>query len=1764
MADITGTPGNDILNDTGGADNLFGLDGDDTLTASWGNDVLMGGNGNDVLDDNWGDDQLIGGEGNDQITSSHGNDVLRGDGGNDVLDDSHGDDQLFGGDGDDILTDSFGTNVLDGGTGADSMTGGSGNDTYVIDNLGDNIIETLGGIDKVQINRTVDLNFGMFAHIEQAVLTGTVAINATGNASDNSLTGNANANILTGGGGNDILTGGDGNDTLNGGAGTDTLSGGAGNDIIVVGAAADHGAGEVIDGGVGTDVLRFTSTTVGETLVLEAGVVGVEQVVISTAAGLTTGTTDLNLNASAVGTGLTLIGNAGANVLTGTSGNDILTGGAGNDTLDGGAGADRMAGGSGDDSYVIDAATDVVTEGRNAGTDVVLASVNHTLQANVENLTLTGGALNGTGNNLNNMITGTNGNNILTGLSGNDFLDGGDGADQLLGGTGNDTLDGGMGQDSVIGGLGEDRIVMLVTAGDVDAANGEAGNDTLALSGVVGGAGIVTVDLSASDQVTDIGGAAEGLLQNNFEHLDASGLGVGSSVDVTGSAGNNSLIGSDGNDTLDGGNGNDTLNGGTGDDTLVGGAGNDIYVVDSVGDVVDEVLSGTAGGVDLVQSTAATFTLGANVEHLTLLGTGDLEGIGNVLNNILTGNSGNNVLAGDAGNDTLTGNAGNDTLNGGLGVDRMAGGLGNDIYVIDSASDTMTEALNAGTDLVQATVSKVLGANVEHLTLLGSAHLNGTGNTLNNDLTGNSGNNVLTGLAGVDTLTGGDGNDTLDGGLGQDLVNGDAGDDRITMLVTANNRDTVDAGADNDTLVLSGVAPGTRAVVVDLSQADQVVSIGGVAEVFVQSNFEHLNAAGLSGFVTVTGSAGNNTLIGSSGNDSLDGGAGDDTMSGGRGNDTYTVDSVSDVVTEAPSAGIDTVFSSVDYTLSTNVENLELTGTADIDGTGNTLANILIGNSGVNVLTGGGGNDTYVVQNDTDSVVEALNAGTDSVQSAAATFTLGAHVEHLTLLGPGDIDGTGNNLNNILTGNSGDNVLTGAAGNDTLTGNAGNDTLDGGAGADRMAGGLGNDIYVVDSASDTVTEALNAGTDLVQATVSKVLGANVEHLTLLGSAHLNGTGNTLNNTLIGNSGNNRLIGMAGDDQLDGGDGDDILDGGAGIDTLVGGLGNDTYVIDNLQDTLVELAGAGTDTVQINGSVDLNVGAFTEIEHIVLSGTGAFNATGDNGDNSLTGNSAANILMGNSGNDTLNGGAGNDQLIGGLGDDVLNGGAGADSMTGGLGDDTYVIDHLGDTITESVGEGTDTVQSSISHTLGSEVENLTLLGTGTINGTGNALNNILTGNSGANVLTGGVGNDVLAGGAGNDTLNGGADDDTLHGDAGNDQLVGDTGQDTVTGGLGDDRVTMLVTSGDVDDADGEDGNDTLALSGIVGGTGVVTVDLSASDQVTIIGGVADSVLTQSNFEHLDASGLGVGGSVNVTGSAGNNNLVGSSGSDSLDGGAGNDSLDGGSGNDTLDGGSGNDRLDGGTGNDTLTGGAGNDTYVVNSTSDSITEALNGGTDVVESTASVTLSANVEHLTLLGSASLNGTGNTLDNVLTGNSGNNVLTGLAGADTLNGGDGNDTLNGGDGADTLTGGTGNDQLDGGANNDQLVGGAGNDTFIVGAGDGQDLVQDSGGADRLRFESGSAIDPIDLVISRQANDLRIAVHGTSDQITIQNWYTGAASQVETIQAANGDLLLSSQVERLIQQMATFSATSGVSWDQALDNPGLLPTVQNIIAANWQ
>jgi Ca2+-binding RTX toxin-like protein len=194
---------------------------------------------------------------------------------------------------------------------------------------------------------------------------------------------------------------------------------------------------------------------------------------------------------------------------------------------------------------------------------------------------------------------------------------------------------------------------------------------------------------------------------------------------------------------------------------------------------------------------------------------------------------------------------------------------------------------------------------------------------------------------------------------------------------------------------------------------------------------------------------GNDVIFAGDGNDAINGGTGADRMAGGRGNDTFYVDNAGDRVTEANGQGTDKVNSSVSFSLSGQyIENLTLTGSANINGTGNSLNNTLIGNAGRNALNGStgtdrmegkAGNDTYYVNTATDKVIEANGQGTDKVYSAASFSLSGQYIENLTLTGSAHLNATGNGLNNIITGNAGNNVLNGSTGKDTLTGAGGAD-----------------------------------------------------------------------------------------------------------------------------------------------------------------------------------------------------------------------------------------------------------------------------------------------------------------------------------------------------------------------------------------------------------------------------------------------------------------------------------------------------------------------------------------------------------------------------------------------------------------------------------------------------------------------------------------------------------------------------------------------------
>ena len=470
-----------------------------------------------------------------------------------------------------------------------------------------------------------------------------------------------------------------------------------------------------------------------------------------------------------------------------------------------------------------------------------------------------------------------------------------------------------------------------------------------------------------------------------------------------------------------------------------------------------------------------------------------------------------------------------------------------------------------------------------------------------------------------------------------------------------------------------------------------------------------------------------------------------------------------------------------------NIENLTLTGVANINGTGNELNNALTGNDGDNVLDGQSGNDV-------------LNGGSG-------------------------ID--------TLYGGDGSDLLYGGDGNDLLEGGAAHDILDGGKGRDTMIGGMGHDIYVVDDADDQVIENGVADYDIVRTHVSYRLGANLERLDLMGAANLNGTGNASGNTLLGNNGDNVLDGQGGNDVLGGGngndtlyggDGNDTLDGGDGRDTMAGGIGNDTFTVDSTDDKVIENEGEGFDTVRAHFSYSLGA----NLEGLELIGLANLTGTGNQSSNTLTGNDGDNVLDGQSGNDVLNGGKGNDTLYGEDGDDTLSGGGGNDVLYGGSGNDTlsggsgndflyggdgddtfigswgnaflfggkgrdiFVVDNVDHQVIENEGEGHDTVRTYVSYRLGANLEHLELTGWANLTGTGNTLDNTLQGNNGDNVLDGQSGDDTLYGGNGNDTLVGGAGSDTLEGGAGFDTIdLGNDGFDDLLvfgKGAGNDTVT----------------------------------------------------------------------------------------------------------------------------------------------------------------------------------------------------------------------------------------------------------------------------------------------------------------------------------------------------------------------------------------
>jgi Ca2+-binding RTX toxin-like protein len=1722
-----------------------------------GADVLTGGGGNDLVVGNRGHDRLAGGAGTDLLLGGQGFDTY-------VWNTGDGHDRIEDIDARGLIV--VNGQVLVGGVkkdGHENWTSADGTITYRM--VGTDLVVELDGATILTVNE--DFESGQFG----IRLIDAPAISTQLPAPGRTILGdivptdfNPDPEIVewrvddlgnligVPGPFGDYLYGSGGNDTINGGERKDVLWGFGGDDVLISGSGNGSSATsghEDLFGGEGNDFLF---------------------------AGDSVNLADITSLEDFVGVDTTLM------FFTGEAGHDVLVGAAGGDVFFGGADKDFVVAGGGNDFIDGDDNWHTPTTGVLTGWSLDMSADLNSFAieiAGLEHITVIDPTFGGddeihagAGND---MVWARGGNDLVYGDAGDDRLDGGVGDDTLFGGAGNDRIQGGTdvdqtGKDFLDGGAGDDR---LIGGANDDTVLGGTGNDIL-----WGDATNLAPELAGDDFL-------EGGEGDDFLH------GLGGNDVLAGGADADILFGGGEADTLFGNDGDDFLYGDNNSaevltgahDFLDGGAGND----ELIGEGGDDVLFGDDGDDLLIGGDGQDSIFGGD-------GTDELQG--GLGNDILVGDAGNDLAFGEDGNDELFGGDGNDGLRGDDGDDTLDGGAGDDILIGDA-----------------------------------DAQIGGTGG--NDVLTGGAGNDTLVGGGGQDTYVFnlGDGFDTIVEGVGEGnrlRFGGGIDSASVTLGIEVGDTLLVRVGAHGNEVRIAGFGvqtPDGAHPIDSFEFADGTVL--SYSQLLVRG-FQHFGTSGgeslmgteFSDRITagagndaITGLGGADTLLGEDGHDNMDGGAGDDILDGGAGNDWLSGREGNDVL---------------------------------VGGVGDDQ---LLADFGSDRLMGGTGNDTYWLSGAGHVLGEFANEGLDTVKlmiPGSFVFVLPGEIEQVELVHsevhvPSDVvDLIGNHQNNRMTGSD---LLDGRQGNDILIGLGDNSYVFGrGYGQDVIQTGFQayasqnfiDYIQLLSGVAPSDVTFEGQGNHLVMKIAGTVDQLTVENYliqpglriptvgeihfadgTIWGETEISSrvrviTGTNENDALTGFNNDNDLFGLDGNDQLVGSGGADRLDGGAGNDVLVGGDGNDTYLFGRGggQDSVADFPDSGmlgeVDAIlldstvtpadirlqataeyglslTINGTADqllvenYFVGPLYQIEQIrfadgTIWDSGAIASrteglmfvgtedsdtlTGMGTNDTLSGLGGDDILSGQAGNDVLLGGDGNDSLNGGSGNDTLDGGLGIDTLVGGSGNDVYVVDTLGDVVTEQSSQGTDTVESSITYTLGANVENLTLIGTSVINGTGNSFANVLVGNSAANVLTGGAGNDTYVVGTG-DTVTEAASAGT------------DTVQSAVTWTLGNNVENLTLTGTAAINGTGNALSNVLtgnsAANVLTGGAGNDTYVVGTGDTVTEAASAGTDTVQSTitwtlgnNVENLTLTGTAA---INGTGNTLNNILIGNSGSNVLSG---------------------------GTGSDTMSGGAGDDTYVVDVAGDVVTELANEGIDTVLSAVTRTLGSNQENLTLTGTSAINGTGNTLDNVLTGNSAANVLTGGAGNDTYVVGTGDTVTEGASaGTDTVhsaitwtlgsnienltltgtaavngTGNTLNNVLSGNSANNILTGLGGNDTYLYSRGGGQDRVIDnSGAADSMLF---GAINPLDLVLARQVNDLRLSIHGSADQVTIQNWYTSSSNRTETIQAGNGQFLLSTQVDQLIQAMASFSQQTGLTWEQAIDQQ---PTqVQNILAASWQ
>ena len=1234
-----------------------------------------------------------------------------------------------------------------------------------------------------------------------------------------------------------------------------------------------------------------------------------------------------------------------------------------------------------------------------------------------------------------------------------------------------------------------------------DRLIGSRGNDTFA---------VISQDVRIEDPNggTDMVEAPLTFDLTNYSVIENLVLTGGGNINGTGNRKSNIITGNSGNNKLDGGNDSAI-------DTLQGDAGNDTY---ALRDTLDQVVEAAGGGTDTIETTQATFSMAnyANVENLAYSGTG--TGVA------FTGNGGNNSITGTSGSDSLDGSDGVDTLN---------GGKGDDIYIVDNSFDIILD--DSGIDAVYTRASRyTLGGGLENL-------FNAKDSAAT--LVGNSDDNSIKGGAGNDSLYGGAGNDTL-------------------LTSSESDSDTLNGGKGNDFFILSS---DNKVTFLDEEGIDTVLA-----------SVSHNLSEGIENLTFVQSNTDKNPVYDPTSDiSSLRGG--DDTRIYPNGkpllSDFNSVSDV-DVVAVRLSKG-----STYEFKISGDISeegfydlgvNLQL-----LDGSGRVLdsAYDYYFDDYATIKFTAGTTADYYLRVDPFYFFTRYNSGKYELTAVTTEFA-------------DALNGTGNDLDNKITGNAGNNLLIGKDGNDTLDGGTSDrQTFDGGSGGlDTFDGGIGNDYFLNWNEQDRIVEAASADrTKNIDTIISSKLDfsaaiylgrndlLNVENFIWEGEESIIVIGNFLDNSLTSQKNtNDTLSGGAGNDFITAGGGDDLLDAGysgffffnrsflfidlttseasSGIDTLVGGDGSDTYIVDNKDDRIIESFGPGLDEVRALVSYTLpnsvsTLGDNGLIEDLVAISASANSLTGNDIDNrieafagtnsTLDGGDGADVLVGKSGNDSLYGGLGSDLLQGGLGDDTLNAGndsLNADYMQGGLGNDLYILNDSPAFIEEGLNEGIDAVQASVDYTLDLNVENLIIVGSASVKGTGNELDNFISGNSVANTLSGLAGADILAGSslAGDDYMDGGVGADSLSGGKGNDTLTGGTlsglddgSADTLRGGDGDD---LLLISSRQDDFDGQADNDT------------VYTQVNNFDTRNL---VENLYLGSGSFNSTINNGFGgFGDTLNLKGFG--------------------DSVD-----NIIVGNDGNNILDGAGGADTLIGGRGNDTFFVDSTNDKIFDS--DGLDVVyiaDTLDGFMVPAFIEVSIRLPSAPQGGSGDETLNgrliadVISGDGGNDLISGNGGNDSLSGDAGNDTLDGGEGFDTLVGGEGNDFFVSGGGEDTFIGGNGNDIYQINVLSPDKIIEDQlgGGIDTILTDDNLSLAPktSGFVGADDQNPYLFIENIVYDENRIGVEVKGVSltgnTRSNSIQGATGDDYLDGGVSILLNQGDTLNGSLGFD-TYVIDNP---------------